>query len=62
MGMMKLLYMFYKQVNISIIKGVLMGMNKVDMLCKRVNNKFGLRNRQIGSVERYTDSSTNSVV
>lgn len=39
-----------------------MGMNKVDMLCERVNNKFGLRNRQIGSVERYTDSSTNSVV
>ena len=37
-------------------------MNKVDMLCERVNNKFGLRNRQIGSVERYTDMSTNSVV
>lgn len=39
-----------------------MGMNKVDMLCERVNNKFGLKNRQIGSVERYTDMSTNSVV
>lgn len=37
-------------------------MNKVDMLCERVNNKFGLKNRQIGSVERYTDMSTNSVV
>ena len=39
-----------------------MEMNKVDMLCERVNNKFGLKNRQIGSVERYTDMSTNSVV
>ena len=39
-----------------------MGMNKVDMLCERVNNKFGLKNRQIGSVERYTDMCTNSVV
>lgn len=37
-------------------------MNEVDKLCKRVNDKFGLRNRQIGSVERYTDMSTNSVV
>lgn len=39
-----------------------MRMNKVDMLCERVNNKFGLKNRQIGSVERYTDAVTNSIV
>ena len=37
-------------------------MNEVDKLCKRVNDKFGLRNRQIGSVERYTDAVTNSIV
>lgn len=37
-------------------------MNEVDKLCERVNDKFGLRNRQIGSVERYTDMCTNSVV
>lgn len=37
-------------------------MNEVDKLCKRVNDKFGLRNRQIGSVERYTDMTTNSIV
>ena len=37
-------------------------MNEVDKLCKRVNDKFGLRNRQIGSVERYTDMTKNSIV
>lgn len=37
-------------------------MNEVDKLCKRVNDKFGLRSRQIGSVERYTDMTTNSIV
>lgn len=37
-------------------------MNKVDMLCERINKRFGLGNRQIGSIERYTDAATNSVV
>lgn len=36
--------------------------NKVDILCRRVNEKYGLRNRQVGSLERYTDSCTNSIV
>lgn len=37
-------------------------MNKVDMLCERINKRFGLSNRQVGSVERYTDATTNSIV
>ena len=37
-------------------------MNKVDMLCERINKRFGLGNRQIGSIERYTNAATNSVV
>ncbi len=37
-------------------------MNKVDILCERINKRFGLSNRQIGSVERYTDAATNSIV
>lgn len=36
--------------------------NKIDILCDRVNEKYGLKNRQIGSLERYTDSCTNSIV
>lgn len=36
--------------------------NKVDILCRRINEKYGLRNRQVGSLERYTDSCTNSIV
>ena len=36
--------------------------NKVDVLCRRINEKYGLRNRQVGSLERYTDSCTNSIV
>lgn len=36
--------------------------NKVDILCRRINEKYGLRNRQVGSLERYTDFCTNSIV
>lgn len=36
--------------------------NKVDILCRRINEKYGLRDRQVGSLERYTDSCTNSIV
>lgn len=37
-------------------------MNKVDMLCDKINNHLGLHSRQVGSIERYTDSATNSIV
>lgn len=37
-------------------------LNKIDDLCDKVNEKYRLRNRQIGSIERYTDMSTNKIV
>lgn len=37
-------------------------LNKIDDLCDRVNEKYNLRNRQIGSIERYTDMTTNKLV
>lgn len=36
--------------------------NPIDKMCDLVNQKYGLRNRQIGSIERYTDSCTNEIV
>lgn len=36
--------------------------NNVDKLCDAVNEKFNLKPRQIGSVERVSDMCTNSIV
>lgn len=37
-------------------------MNKIDILCDRVNEKYNLRRHQVGSVERYQDMCETSVV
>lgn len=37
-------------------------MNKIDILCDRVNEKYNLRCHQVGSVERYQDMWETSVV
>ena len=37
-------------------------MNKIDILCDRVNEKYNLRRHQVGSVERYQDMYETSVV
>ena len=37
-------------------------MNKIDILCNRVNEKYNLGRRQVGSVERYQDMCETSVV
>lgn len=37
-------------------------MNKIDILCDRVNEKYNLRRHQAGSVERYQDMWETSVV
>lgn len=37
-------------------------MNKIDQLCERVNEKYHLKPRSVGSVERYTDMSGTAVV
>lgn len=37
-------------------------MNKIDILCDRVNEKYNLRRHQVGSVERYQDMGETSVV
>lgn len=37
-------------------------MNKIDILCDRVNEKYNLRCHQVGSVERYQDMCETSVV
>jgi len=37
-------------------------MNKIDILCDRVNEKYNLRRHQVGSVERYQDMYEISVV
>ena len=37
-------------------------MNKIDILCDRVNEKYNLRRHQVGSVERYQDMCEASVV
>ena len=37
-------------------------MNKIDILCDRVNEKYNLRRHQVGSVERYQDMCETSVI
>lgn len=37
-------------------------MNKINILCDRVNEKYNLRRHQVGSVERYQDMCETSVV
>ena len=37
-------------------------MNKIDILCDRVNEKYNLKRHQVGSVERYQDMYETSVV
>lgn len=37
-------------------------LNKIDDLCNRVNEKYCMHNRQIRSIERYTDMTTNKIV
>jgi len=37
-------------------------MNKIDTLCDRVNDKYGLKRHQVGSVERYQDMYETAVV
>lgn len=37
-------------------------MNKIDVLCDRVNEKYNLRHHQVGSVERYQDMYETAVV
>lgn len=36
--------------------------NKLDKLCDMINEKYNKKNRQIGSIERYTDMTTNKIV
>lgn len=37
-------------------------MNKVDKMCANINAKLGLKERQVGSIGRYTDMTTNAIV
>lgn len=36
--------------------------NKIDKLCDQVNEKYNIKSRQIGSIERCTDMTTNKIV
>lgn len=37
-------------------------MNKIDSLCNQINTKYNLKSRQIGSIERYTNMTSNKIV
>jgi hypothetical protein len=37
-------------------------LNKIDDLCNKVNEKYKIHSRYIGSIERYTDMCTNKLV
>lgn len=37
-------------------------MNKIDLLCNRINDKYNLKRHQVGSIERYQDMYGTSVV
>lgn len=37
-------------------------MDKIDQLCKQVNEKYNLRPNSIGSVEHHSDMCENSIV
>lgn len=36
--------------------------NPIDILCNRINETLHLNNREVGSLERYTDMCTNKIV
>lgn len=37
-------------------------MNKIDSLCNQINTKYNLKSRQIGSIERYTNMTSNKII